>query len=173
MAGGLPQGKVATTGQFPSFWTDGRAVPLLTVSSARQAQWQQRQAFSLQREAFFQPSIQPHTHALRVLVGKFSHIHRGSRCSALSVAVRVRIPAMTPSVGRMLCTGDSSLSFCRCVAKRANREKRSVPLNRASRTAALALWKVKSCSQHSALPIGFHAAMGAAYTDVGNVAFRL
>lgn len=97
-----------------------------------------------------------------------SHVHRGSRCSVLSVAVRVRIPAMTPSVGRMLCTGDSSLSFCRCVAKRANREKRSVPLNRASRTAALALWKVKSCSQHSALPIGFHAAMGASHIEVGN-----
>lgn len=56
--------------------------------------------FSAKGKPLFQPSIQPHTRVLRVLVGKFSHIHRGSRCSVLSVAVRACIPAAVLFSGR-------------------------------------------------------------------------
>lgn len=80
--------------------------------------------------------IQPHTRVLRVLVGKFS--------TPIKEAVPMPLEPLGEHVflqWHLLLEGCSAqeCSFFRCVAKRKNREKRSVPLDRASRTAALSL----------------------------------
>lgn len=129
---------------------DGRAVPLLTVSPARRVKWQQRQGFSIAKESTF-----PCEHTVPYARSacscrQRSHVHRESHSKAFRAAVRACVPAA------VLFSGRNALHrrFLTVVAllRGRNREMRSVPLDRASRTAALPLWKVKSCSQHSSLP---------------------
>lgn len=149
---------------------DGRAVPLLTVSPARRVKWQQRQGFSIAKESTF-----PCEHTVPYARSacscrQRSHVHRESHSKAFRAAVRACVPAA------VLFSGRNALHrrFLTVVAllRGRNREMRSVPLDRASRTAALPLWKVNHAHSIRRF-LRFYALMRAARIEVGDAAFLL
>ena len=105
MAGGPLQGQVATAGRLLSVWTDGQAVPLLTVSSAWQAQWQQWQAFPVAKGSTL-PAEHTASYARSACSGRqVSNVHRGSVAAPSALPWERVFPAAVPLLGEILCIG--------------------------------------------------------------------
>lgn len=142
--------------------TDGKLSVAGTVATAASVSY-------CRGKPLFQPSIQPHTRVLRVLVGKFPHYREG-RSKAISAAVGARIPAVVSFSGRMLYTGNFFLLLRsqEGESREASRTPRQSLQNR-----GVAVLKSKICSQNPALSTGHYAAVGAAHIEVGNATSRL